>query len=220
VILQKFPFGPYQTNTILIGCLSERKAVVIDPSQGSTSAVLEKCCELDLHIEKVLITHSHWDHIADLHELIQKTSATVCVHPLDAANVAEPGTDGIPLPFFIPGVKPDRFLENGDYVVIGSHRCQVLHTPGHSPGSVCYYFSDKKCLFTGDTLFEGSIGNLHLPTSEPEKMWESLRGISELPSDTRIIPGHGRDTLLSAETWLNRAKQIFSPHNSPCTKSR
>lgn len=210
MILQKFPFGPFETNTILLGCASEKKAVVIDPSQGSTQTLLERCSELELQIDKILITHSHWDHIADLHELTQKTAASVYVHSFDAPNVENPGSDGIPLLFPILGLKPDHLLQEADEIMIGNHRCIVIHSPGHSPGSVCYYLPDKKCLFTGDTLFEGSIGNIHLPTSEPQKMWESLRRISQLSNDTRIIPGHGRDTTLGNEVWLSRAEEIFS----------
>jgi len=210
MILQKFPFGPLETNTVLIGCANEKKAVVIDPAYGSTSAILEKCQDLELQIEKIFITHSHWDHIADVCELAQKTAALVFVHPLDAPNLEQPGSDGIPLLFPIACIKPDHLINDGDSLSIGDLVCQVIHSPGHSPGSVCYFFRDKKLLLTGDTLFEGSIGNLHLPTSEPEKMWKSLQTLSQLPPDTRIVPGHGRDTLLANESWLSRAEQIFS----------
>lgn len=210
MILQKFPFGPLETNTILLGCANEKKAVVIDPAYGSTSAVLQKCLDLELQIEKIFITHSHWDHIADVHELAQKTAATVYIHPFDAPNLEQPGIDGIPLYFPIASVKPDHFIEDGDTLTIGDLVCSIIHSPGHSPGSVCYYFSDKKLLLTGDTLFEGSIGNLHLPTSEPDKMFKSLHTLSQLPPDTRIVPGHGRDTTLGSEGWLSRAEQIFS----------
>jgi len=210
MIFHKFPFGPFETNTILLGCAKERKAVVIDPSYGSTSAILQKCLELELQIEKIFITHSHWDHIADVHELVHKTAASVYIHPFDSPNLVQPGIDGIPLYFPIDGVKPDHFINDGDRLMIGDLQCKVIHSPGHSPGGVCYFFPDKKLLISGDTLFEGSIGNLHLPTSEPEKMWESLRTLSQLPPDTRIAPGHGRDTLLMNETWLSRAEQIFS----------
>ena len=114
MILQKFPFGPLETNAILLGCANEKKAAVIDPAYGSTSAILQKCLDLGLQIEKIFITHSHWDHIADVHELPQKTAATVYIHPLDAPNLEHPGIDGIPLYFPIASVKPDHFIEDGD----------------------------------------------------------------------------------------------------------
>lgn len=210
MILQKFPFGPFETNTILVGCANEKKAVVVDPAYGSTAAVLQKCLDLELQIEKIFITHSHWDHIADVRELAKQTAALVYIHPLDVFNLEQPGADGIPLFFPIEGVKPDHLINDGDRLMIGDLVCFVIHCPGHSPGSVSYFFPDKKLLLTGDTLFEGSIGNLHLPTSEPAKMWKSLQTLSQLPPDTRIVPGHGRDTLLANESWLSRAEQIFS----------
>ncbi|MBF8264082.1 MAG: uncharacterized protein HW387_1747 [Parachlamydiales bacterium] len=210
MILHKFPFGPFETNAILVACGTTKKAAVIDPSYGSTEAICQKCSELGLAIEKILITHSHWDHIADVYELAQKTGAAVYVHSLDALNLEQPGKDGIPLIFPIHGMEPDMLISHGEQLMIGELLCQVIHSPGHSPGSVCYFVPDKKVLFTGDTLFEGSIGNLHLPTSQPEKMWESLHAILQLPQDTRIVPGHGPDTTLARESWLSRAREIFS----------
>ena len=210
MILHKFPFGPLETNAILIGCLQTKKAAVIDPSFGSSGAILQKCKDLELTIEKILITHSHWDHIADVHALVLKTAAPVYIHPLDAPNLEQPGKDGIPLFFPIQGAMPDHLLNDNDQLMLGAIACSVIHSPGHSPGSVCYFLPEKKVLFTGDTLFEGSIGNLNLPTSRPKQMWESLRKLSRLPPDTRIVPGHGRDTTLASESWLARAEEIFS----------
>ena len=210
MFLHKFSFGPLDTNAILVGCGETKKAAVIDPSYGSTQAILQKCQDLGLTIEKILITHSHWDHIADVHALVLKTSALVYIHPLDAPNLEHPGKDGIPLFIPIQGAMPDHLIQDGEVIPIGKLQCTVIHSPGHSPGSVCYYLPEKKVLFSGDTLFEGSIGSLHLPTSQPQKMWESLRKLSQLPVDTRIVPGHGQDTILSRETWLSRAEEIFA----------
>jgi hydroxyacylglutathione hydrolase len=210
MILHKFPFGPFDTNAILVGCAKTKKAAVIDPSYGSTPAILQQCIDLDLKIEKILITHSHWDHIADAYELKHKTSSPVFVHPLDAPNLKQPGSDGLPLYFPVHGVDDFQFVNDGDELMIGELPCRVIHSPGHSPGSVCYFLPNQKVLFTGDTLFEGSIGNLHLPTAQPKKMFESLRILTQLPPDTRIVPGHGRDTTLAQESWLSRAEEIFS----------
>lgn len=210
VYIYKMPFGPLETNTILIGCSKTKKAAVIDSAQGSTAAVLRKAKEAGLIIEKIFLTHSHWDHIADLHLLVEKTGAPVYVHRLDAPNVERPGSDRIPMMFEVQGVTSLNLIENGDFLDVGSLRCEVIHSPGHSRGSVCYFFREEKLLISGDTLFEGTIGTLSLPTAEPEKMWESLSFISKLPPDTHIVPGHGGDTILSKESWLSRAREIFS----------
>lgn len=206
----KFPYGPLSTNAILIGCAETKKGAIIDPSLGSTGALLQKAEELGLQIEKILLTHSHWDHFADARGLKAKTGAPLYVHPLDAQNLVEPGSDGIPLFFDIASVTPDHFLNEGDVIEVGHLKMEVIHSPGHSPGGVCFYLPAQNLLLSGDTLFHGSIGNLNLPTAQPEQMWNSLQKLSKLPSQTRVVPGHGSDTSIGKESWLSRAKEIFS----------
>lgn len=206
----KFPFGPLETNAILVGCPETKKGAVIDPSYGSMGAILDKAKEHDLKIEKIILTHSHWDHFADAYGIKSKTGADLYVHPLDAKNIESPGSDGIPLFVPIQPVKPDQFLNEGDIIMIGNLKLEVIHSPGHSPGGVCLYFPEEHLLISGDTLFHGSIGNLQLPTANSEKMWISLEKLSKLPPQTRVIPGHGDETVIGNESWLKRAKEIFS----------
>jgi glyoxylase-like metal-dependent hydrolase (beta-lactamase superfamily II) len=210
MIVYKFPSGPLETNAILFGCAETKRGAVIDPSLGSTEAILAQAAESGLVIEKILLTHSHWDHFADAHALKTRTSALLFVHPSDAKNVEHPGSDGIPLMFPIHPVKPDRLLTEGEVLQVGGLQLEVIHSPGHSPGSVCFYLRDQNLLFSGDTLFNGSIGNLHLPTAEPLHMWDSLRKLAALPKETRVVPGHGPDTAIGKEGWLERAEEIFS----------
>ncbi len=210
MFIYKFPFGPLETNAILIGCNQTKAGAVIDPSLGSTGAILEKADELELKVEKILLTHSHWDHFADAHFLKEKTGAFVCVHFLDAKNIEYPGSDGIPLFFPIHPLIPDHFLNEGEQISVGKLHLEVIHSPGHSPGSVCFYLKEQNVLISGDTLFRGSIGNLHLPTAQAEKMWLSLEKLAKLPPETRVIPGHGEDTIIGQENWLLKAKEIFS----------
>lgn len=200
MFLFKFPCGPLETNAVLFG--EGNTGAVIDPSPGSTLQILAQAALSDLKIEKILLTHSHWDHIADVYALKEKTGALVYVHSLDAKNVEAPGSDGIPLFFPISPAKPDHRLEGGDVVMVGSLKLEVIHTPGHSPGSICFYIASKAVLFAGDTLFRGSFGRLDLPTGESEKMAESLRRLAKLPSETRVISGHGPDTTIGQEAWL------------------
>jgi glyoxylase-like metal-dependent hydrolase (beta-lactamase superfamily II) len=210
MIVYKFPSGPLETNAILVGCPNTKRGAVIDPSLGSTEAILQFAATAGLAIEKILLTHSHWDHFADVHELKMKTSSLLYVHSSDAKNLEHPGSDGIPLFFPIHGAKPDRLLKDGDCIQVGELKIEVIHSPGHSPGSICYYLQEQGLLFSGDTLFQGSIGNLHLPTAEPHHMWASLRKLAKLPKETRVIPGHGDDTSIGDESWLDRAEKIFS----------
>ncbi len=209
MIIYKFPFGPLQTNAILFGCAKTKKAAVIDPSPGSAEAILKEAAKQGLSIEKILLTHSHWDHFADAHALQAKTHAQIYIHSLDAKNIENPGSDGIPLFFPIHPVRPDHFLQEGEAIHVGNLKLDVIHSPGHSPGSVCFYLQEQKLLFSGDTLFQGSIGNLHLPTAQPMQMWNSLRKLAALPPETHVVPGHGGDTSIGNENWLSRAEEIF-----------
>lgn len=210
MFIYQFTFGPLETNAIFIGCNKTKKAAVIDPALGSCTALLTKAKELGLTIEKILLTHSHWDHFADAYTLKEKTKALLYIHFLDAKNLEHPGSDRIPLFFPIHPVVPDHFLKEGEDILVGELRLQVLHTPGHSPGSVCFYLKEQKVLISGDTLFQGSIGNLQLPTAKADHMWDSLEKLAKLPAETRVIPGHGGETTIGDENWLTRAKEIFS----------
>jgi len=197
MILYTFPSGPLETNAILFG--EGKSGAVVDPSLGSTEKILHQAAQNKLQIEKILLTHSHWDHIADVKVLKEKTGALLYVHPLDAKNVENPGSDGLPIYFAIQGVAPDRFLKEGETIQVGSLQVEVIHTPGHSPGSVCLYLKDQGILLSGDTLFRGGIGRLDLPTGHPKAMEESLRKLAKLPPHTRVIPGHGPDTEIGKE---------------------
>jgi len=192
MLIQTFPSGPLETNAILFGL---EKFAVIDPALGSTEPILQ----LGHSVELILLTHSHWDHIADVYALKQKTGARVYVHPLDAGNLIHPGSDKLPLYFPIHGVEPDGFLEDGQTLELGGLKIEVIHTPGHSPGCVCFYLREQKVLFSGDTLFQGCIGGLHLPTAQPTLMRKSLSKLAALPPDTRVIPGHGNETTIHKE---------------------
>lgn len=209
MIYYKVPAGPLATNAALLACPKTKIAAVIDPAQGSLQPLLAKADELGLKIEKVLLTHSHWDHIADVYPLVQKTGAVVYVHTLDAQNLREPGSDQLPLLISIRGVEPDFCVEEKDEVFVGKLCLEVIHTPGHSPGSVCYYLKEQGFLFSGDTLFQGSFGNLHLPTGEEDKMWYSLEKLAALPPETQVMPGHGEETTIAQESWLKNAKKMF-----------
>ncbi len=209
MILHTFPAGPLGTNAYLFACPKTKIAAVVDPASGSCSPILEKALELDLSIKKILLTHTHWDHIADAHLLTKKTGAEIYVHPLDVENLKKPGTDKIPLFIPIHGVEPDHFIDEGERIFVGEVAVEVIHTPGHSPGGVCFYLREEKILFSGDTLFEGSIGTLSLATAQPQRMWGSLEKLAVLPPDTRVFPGHGGDTTIGKEHWLKRAREIF-----------
>eukprot|EP01136_Pigoraptor_vietnamica_P023244 Opistho-1_new@75166 len=209
VILQVFCSGPLATHAVLLGCSQTKAAVIIDAPEGSSSLLREEIGRLGLRVEVLLLTHSHWDHTADVAFLKETLGMPVAIHGEDKGNLERPGSDGLPLLFPIRGVKADRYLEEGEVFSIGNLVVRVIHTPGHSPGSVCFYLEKEKLLIAGDTLFQGTIGNLSFPTARVEKMWTSLEKLAALPGETRVIPGHGPETTIGEESWLKTARERF-----------
>lgn len=211
MFIQVFPSGPFSTNAYVVACAHTREAAVIDPAPDSAPQIEAFLSEHDFKPQKILLTHSHWDHIADVHPLKEKYQIPVYVHSLDALNLQEPGADSLPCWIPISGVKPDVFLEEGMEVKVGDHAFQVLHTPGHSPGCVCFFEPVQHVLLSGDTLFQGTIGNLSFATSQPSLMSSSLAKLAKLPPETRVFPGHGPSTTIRAEReWIPDAKKLFN----------
>ncbi len=209
MFIQAFPSGPFSTNAYIVACVSTKQAAIIDPAPGSAE-VISAC--LSQHVfkgDKILLTHSHWDHIADVALLKQRLQAQVYIHNLDVPNLVKPGVDQLPCWIPIQAVNPDVLLEEGHIVSIGHHQLIVIHTPGHTPGSVCFYSQQDQILFSGDTLFKGTIGNLSFPTSEPDLMWTSLAKLAKLPFQTKVYPGHGVQTMIGSESWLSHARELF-----------
>jgi hydroxyacylglutathione hydrolase len=209
MILERFPLGPADTNAYLLGCTETKRAAVIDAPFGGGEILPERAKELHLQIEMILLTHSHWDHTADAHALKEALQCPLFVHEADAGNVKRPGSDRLPLFFPIVGVNPDGFLVDGQVIQLGALHIEVIHTPGHTPGGVCFYLPSEKTVFSGDTLFKGTMGNISFPTSEPAAMWRSLQRLSKLPKDTKVYPGHGEATTIGEESWIARAKELM-----------
>ena len=115
----------------------------------------------------------------------------------------------MPLRLPIEGVKADHFLNEGDLVSVGKINFKVMHTPGHSPGGVCYYNAEEGILLSGDTLFKGTIGNTSFPNSNEKAMWLSLAKLAKLPPSTKVYPGHGEGTTIGEERWLPEAEKYF-----------
>jgi len=203
-----FPLGPFSTNCYLIS--DHHDTVLIDPGQNALSTLKKKYHLSPNQVSAIWLTHSHWDHIAGLKECQDFFECPIYVHPLDVENIKSPGSDGLPLYITIPPVLEDiHLISEGDTLKIGKVSFSVIHTPGHCPGSVCFYAKEEGVLISGDTLFKGTMGTLSLPTSEPSKMWVSLKKLGQLPPDTIVYPGHGATTLIKNEDWIHNAEQIY-----------
>ncbi|MFA6916014.1 MAG: MBL fold metallo-hydrolase [Parachlamydiales bacterium] len=195
---------PIDTNAYVIGCKVTKHAAIIDPGMGSfefTRTFLEK---QGYTLKMVLCTHSHWDHIAEAARFQEECGVPIYVHKEDAFNLIHPGQDGLPFPFPIQECTPNHLMNDGDQISLGELTLQVIHTPGHSRGGVCFYFPNENVLFSGDTLFKGTMGKVSFPTSDPMKMKGSLIRLSQLPKITRVYPGHGPETTIGQETWINK----------------
>lgn len=207
--VEVFPSGPFVTNAIVVSCNFTKQAIIIDPAPESGDAILAHLAKENLQPLSIVLTHSHMDHIGDVAAVKKALNIPLYVHELDAPNMEKPGSDGLPQIFPVEGVKPDGFLAEGDQVEVGKLKFTIIHTPGHTPGGICLYDADEALLISGDTLFQGSIGNLSFPSASPDDMWRSLDKLAKLPPETRVYPGHGESTTIGAEHWLPRAKELF-----------
>ncbi len=202
MILEVRPFGPIGTNSLLLAHTEEKKAYIFDAPQGSCQYWKRRAEERSLSIAGLFMTHSHWDHTVDAAEIKKELNPEIWIHPEDAGNLREPGSDGLPLYFPIAGVEPDHFLRDGQKIDLDGFSLVVLHTPGHTPGCVCFYLPENEMLISGDTLFKESIGRLDLPTSRPALMKSSLEKLAQLPGKTKVFPGHGEPTTIEEEKMM------------------
>ena len=186
--IEKLTLGLYQTNTYI---LSEGgNAVVIDPGYESDT-ILDALQGLTL--KAILLTHGHFDHVGAVKELVAETGCDVYIH---AAELTLP-------PMITAGqlYHTHTYAEGDTVSPIPGAEIAVLHTPGHTPGSVCLLWKDQ--MFSGDTLFEGSCGRIDLPGGSPQQMMQSLRRLASLQADYQVHPGHGGSTTLSTERRYN-----------------
>ena len=202
--MECLPTGPLHTNVYLLS--SQKEAVVVDPAPGSFNKVSILLEKRRLKLTAVWITHSHWDHVADCRRFVDEYAVHVYVHKLDADNLTHPGSDGIPSWVPIQPVENATFVADGEKLRCGDQEWEVIHTPGHSLGSVCFYNEHDGRLISGDTLFKGTMGNVSFPTSDPDLMNETLRRLGQLPPETEVYPGHGSSTSIQQEqSWMARA---------------
>ncbi|MCF7806260.1 MAG: MBL fold metallo-hydrolase [Simkaniaceae bacterium] len=201
--IYKVTGGPFETNTYIVSD-HEKNTAIIDPTFDCSKTVCGIILNHALNVKALYITHSHFDHIAEAAFFKRKYHIPVWVHRLDAPNLIQPGSDRLPFAQDFEGVQPDDYFVDMSEQKLGSLEFIVLHTPGHSPGSVSLYFQNEGVLFSGDTLFKHGMGNLNLPTSEPAKMHESLIKLAQLPLEVRVYPGHGDPTTIGEESWLKK----------------
>ena len=204
MILETFPVGPLQCNCTLMGDEEAREAIVIDPGD-EVSRIHRRLTEHGLKLKQILITHAHIDHVGGALKLKALTGAPIYLNendlPLLGMMAAQAAWIGVPTPETAP---PDEALTEGRRVGLDSYPAQVLHTPGHTQGSICLHFEPLKMVIAGDTLFAGSIGRTDLPGGNFDQIIDSIQTrLLSLPDATTVVPGHGPVTTIGAERKSN-----------------
>jgi len=204
--LKMLTVGSLFTNCYVIWCDKTREAIVIDPGfdrQSEAGKVFHILKENELKVKFIVNTHGHPDHTCGNGVVKSATDASILIHKLDAGMLGRTGKDLDSLfDFHVLSPIADDFLEDGDVVRFGRTVLRVLHTPGHSPGSISLVGED--CVFTGDTLFAGSIGRVDLSGGSGEEIIRSLREkLAVLPERLAVYPGHGPTSTIEREKRNN-----------------
>jgi hydroxyacylglutathione hydrolase len=204
MIHEIFPVGPLQCNCSIIGDETTREAMVIDPGDDIED-VLGIISKHNLQVKQIVITHAHIDHVGGAMKLRAATGAPLLLNQNDYALLKMLDAQAAWIGVESPGkVEIDESVGQADTVKPGSLIANVIHTPGHTEGSVCLYFPAEKKLIAGDTLFAGSIGRTDLPGGSFEKIIRSLhQKVLALPDETVVVPGHGPLTTIGEERESN-----------------
>jgi hydroxyacylglutathione hydrolase len=204
MIHEILPVGPLHCNCSIIGDEITHEAMVIDPGDD-IEEVLQLIAQHNLQVKQIVITHAHIDHVGGAMKLRAATRAPILLNQNDYALLKMLDEQAAWLGMRSPGkVEIDRSVSTGETVSAGSHAAQILHTPGHTEGSICLYFAAEKKLLAGDTLFAGSIGRTDLPGGDMKKIMRSLHDtVMALPDETVVVPGHGELTTIGEEKVSN-----------------
>jgi hydroxyacylglutathione hydrolase len=195
MLVETFQVGMLSTNCYIASCRQTKEAIIIDPGLElpiEAQPIFEYINGAQLKIKYIVNTHGHDDHVKADAIFQQKCNVPICIHSLDLHYLAEIEKDGYPA---------SVSLENGSVIEFGTEKLTVLHTPGHTPGSICLV--GAKLVFTGDTLFASGIGRTDFEGGSMTDMQKSLKKLVDLPDYLLIYPGHGETSMIGEEKRVN-----------------
>jgi hydroxyacylglutathione hydrolase len=204
LLRETFPVGPLRCNCTLLANLETREAIVVDPGD-EIADILARLARRHLTLKQIIVTHAHIDHIGGAAQLKRVTGAPVLFHQADLPVLGmlemQAAWLGLPAP---EKVALDQSANDGLAAGILGLEAEVIHTPGHTPGSICLHFPKQELLLAGDTLFAGSVGRTDLPGGDTRALLGSIHArLLPLPENTLVVPGHGEETTLGQERETN-----------------
>jgi glyoxylase-like metal-dependent hydrolase (beta-lactamase superfamily II) len=200
MVIKSLPVGQLEANCYVLADDETGEAIIVDPGD-EPDRILELCENLD--IKYIVLTHAHFDHAGAVAELKEETGAEVVVHANELPVYASITDQASLWGFSVPSLpEPDITVNEGDEISIGQSTLTVIHTPGHTPGSMCLY-AEEGIVITGDTLFAGSIGRTDFPGGSMRDMRSSFRKLMGLPDATAVFSGHGTATSIGTEKEQN-----------------
>ena len=201
MILRVVVVGPYQENTYIIGSDETQEAAIVDAG-AEWRSIMSAVEDSGLKVKYLLTTHGHEDHIGAVADMVDATNAPFAIHENDAYMLEKPPDSASIIPGFRNPPEPDLYLKEGDSIEFGDLSFSVIETHGHTPGGISYY--GHGLVFTGDTLFRGSVGRTDFEGGNWEQLIESIKTrLLTLPPDTVVLPGHGPHSSVGAEAEWN-----------------
>ncbi len=197
MIIKSLSVGPLENNCFIIANEGTGESLLVDPGD-EPDRILDVINENEFKVKYLVCTHAHFDHVGAVPEIKKETNAKIVIHR-DEVSIYEKVPDLSALFGFEidPLPEPDILVLEGDQLVVGDLKFQILHTPGHSPGGICLY--GEGIIITGDTIFAGSVGRTDLYGGDIEKLKKSIKRLMTLPEEVKIFPGHGPQSTIGYE---------------------
>lgn len=201
MLVRTLVVGPLSVNCYIVACADTHSAMVIDPG-GNAHEIIREAERLGVTVESVVCTHGHFDHALAVAEVVRLTGARLLIHALDAPMLSDPSASlATWLGSAMPAVTPTLLLQGGECLAVGNASLRVVHTPGHTPGSIS--LRGDAAAFVGDMIFRQGIGRTDLPGGDFKVLLASINAILTLPDETALYPGHGDETTVGEEKRFN-----------------